>query len=118
MPITREELKALPGVGEYIAGAVLSIAFNQKAWIVDSNIVRIFKRYFGVEISKEGRRDRHIIEMAKIYVSTKRPREANLAIIDFAALVCTPRKPNHEECPLKDRCFIYSRSESCSSRLK
>ncbi|GAH84120.1 unnamed protein product, partial [marine sediment metagenome] len=47
IPETREELTALPGVGEYVAGALLSIAYGKKEWIVDSNIVRLFKRYFG-----------------------------------------------------------------------
>jgi A/G-specific adenine glycosylase len=104
IPETREELTTLPGVGEYVAGAVLSIAFGKKEWIVDSNIVRLFKRYFGVKTSKEGRRDKHIIEMAKIYASGRNPRKANLAILDFTAIVCTPHKPDCEKCPLWKNC--------------
>jgi len=115
VPVTREELRNLPGVGEYVAGAVLSIAYNQKEWIVDSNIVRVFKRYFGVDTSKEGRRDRHIIGMAKAYVSTRSPRKANLAIIDFAALVCVPGKPKHEECPVRNSCDFYKQTQRGSS---
>jgi A/G-specific adenine glycosylase len=107
VPVTREELKNLPGVGEYVAGAVLSIAYSQKEWIVDSNVVRVFKRYFGVDTSKEGRRDQHVIEMAKTYVLTSNPRKANLAIIDFAALVCVPGKPKHEECPVSYSCNFF-----------
>jgi len=109
VPETREELTALPGVGEYVAGALLSIVYGKKEWIVDSNIVRLFKRYFGVKTSKEGRRDKHVIEIAKIYASGRNPRKANLAILDFSALVCTPRKPNCEKCPLRKRCH-YSLS--------
>ncbi|MBP8745139.1 MAG: hypothetical protein KBH86_08430 [Syntrophorhabdus sp.] len=109
VPDKREELKKLPGVGDYVAGAVLSIAFNKKEWIVDSNVVRVFKRYFDLKTSKEGRRDRHIIAIAKIYASTKNPRDANLAILDFAALVCTPRNPNHGECPLRKKCNFTDR---------
>ena len=104
VPETREELMKLPGVGDYVAGAVLSIAYGKKEWIVDSNIVRLFKKYFGIKTSKEGRRDRHVIEMARIYVSAENPRDANLAILDFAALVCTPRKPDCENCPLEENC--------------
>jgi len=104
VPETREELTALPGVGEYVAGAVLSIAYNRKEQIVDSNIVRLFRRYFGIKTSKEGRRDKHVIKMSKIYVSGRNPRKANLAILDFTALVCTPRKPNCEKCPLCRNC--------------
>ncbi|TET40776.1 MAG: DNA glycosylase [Dehalococcoidia bacterium] len=104
VPDTRKELTALSGVGEYVAGAVLSIAYGKKEWIVDSNIVRLFKRYFGIKTSKEGRREKHVVDMAKIYASGSNPRKANLAILDFAALICTPRKPRCEECPLRSNC--------------
>ena len=104
VPATRDELIKLPGVGEYVAGAVLSVGYGRKEWMVDSNIVRVFRRYFGVRTSREGRRDRHVIEMAKRYISCKDPRRANLAILDFAALVCTPRKPACKKCPLRTRC--------------
>ena len=115
VPAEREELTTLPGVGDYVAGAVLSIAYNKKEWIVDSNIVRLFRRYFGVKTSREGRRDKHIIEMARIYASCKSPRVANLAILDFSALVCTPRKPGCEKCPLRGNCD-YQRSHSQRSQ--
>jgi len=104
VPATRDELIKLPGVGEYVAGAVLSVGYGKKEWILDSNIVRVFRRYFGIKTSKEGRRDRHVIEMAKRYIDCKDPRRANLAILDFAALICTPRKPACKKCPLRLGC--------------
>lgn len=107
VPETREKLKALPGVGEYVAGAVLSIAYNKKEWIVDSNIVRLFKRYFGINASKEGRRNKHVIELAKIYSSVRNPRKANLAILDFTALICTPGNPRCFLCPLTGPCHYF-----------
>jgi len=107
VPDTREQLATLPGVGDYVAGAVLSIGYGKAEWIVDSNIVRMFRRYFGVETSREGRRDSHIIEMAKTYVSVGDPRRTNLALLDFSAIVCTPRNPNCENCPLRINCQFY-----------
>ncbi len=104
VPETREELTKLTGVGEYVAGAVLSVGYGKKEWIVDSNIVRLFRRYFGIKTTKEGRRDKHVIEMAKMYASCKDPRKANLAILDFTALVCTPRNPDCTMCPLSKGC--------------
>jgi len=104
IPDNREELISLPGVGEYVAGAVLSIAYGKNEWLVDSNIVRIFKRYFGVKTSKEGRRDKHIIEMAKIYVSGKDPGRATMGILDITALICKPGKPECERCLLRINC--------------
>lgn len=109
VPKNRNELKTLPGVGDYVAGAVLSITFNKKEWIIDSNIVRVFKRYFGVTTSKEGRRDKHLIEVAKIYISSsKNPKKANLALLDFASLVCKPHRPEHTICPLSDACSYFN----------
>jgi len=110
VPENREELKTLPGVGEYVAGAVLSVAFGKREWIVDSNIVRVFKRYLGIKTTGEGRRDKHVIEMAKLYVSTKKPAEANLGLLDFAALICIPGNPRCTSCPLCKTCYYYSRS--------
>jgi len=110
VPETREELTTLPGVGEYVAGAVLSVAYGKKEWIVDSNIVRLFRRYFGIKTSKEGRRDKHVVELAKTYVFVKDPRKANLALLDFAALMCLPRNPRCAQCPLSSTCHYKNKS--------
>lgn len=107
VPKSREELLVLSGVGDYVAGAVLSIAYNQKEWIVDSNVVRLFRRYFGAKTSKEGRRDKHIIEIARIFSSGRNPRKANLAILDFSALICVPRNPACRRCSLAASCYYY-----------
>lgn len=107
VPDERQELNNLPGVGEYVAGAVLCLAYGKKEWIVDSNIVRVFRRYFGIKTSKEGRRDKHVVEMAKQYASCRNPRNANLGLLDFAALVCTPRHPQCETCPLQTGCTSF-----------
>lgn len=107
VPESREVISKLPGVGDYVAGIVLSVAFNKKEWIVDSNVVRVFKRYFGISTSKEGRRDKHVIDIAKIYADCKNPGKANLALLDFAALICTPRKPEHGRCPLSGSCHYF-----------
>lgn len=104
VPETRDELMALPGVGEYVAGAVLSIGYGKPEWMVDSNVVRVFRRYFGISTSREGRRDKHIINMARVYASGSDARTANLAILDFAALVCLPDNPDCAACPLKSSC--------------
>lgn len=107
VPMSREEISKLPGVGDYVAGIVLSVAFNKKEWIVDSNVVRVFKRYFGISTSKEGRRDKHVIDIARTYADSKYPRMVNLALLDFAALICTPRRPKHERCPLAENCHYF-----------
>ena len=117
VPRERGKLLALPGVGDYVAGAVLSIACGQEEWIVDSNVVRLFKRYFGVETSKEGRRDRHIIEIAQAYVKGTDARKANLALLDFSALVCAPRSQCGGKCPLKRTCYYVRYSPSSRQKM-
>jgi len=104
VPRSREELTSLPGVGDYVAGAVLSIAFNQPEWVVDANIVRLFRRYFGIETTAEGRRDRHVIGLAKRYTSRRKPKSSILAVLDHTALICTPRSPHCPSCPLRKGC--------------
>lgn len=111
VPQTRASLLSLPGTGEYVAGAVLSIAYNKREWLVDSNVVRVFRRYFGISTSKEGRRDKRVINMAKEYVSHRNPRDANLAILDFSAIVCVSRKPKCIDCPLNADCHHYRHTD-------
>ena len=108
VPARREELKSLPGVGDYVSGAVLSIALQKPEWVVDSNIVRLFRRYFAIQTSSEGRRDAHVIELAKRFTSKRLPGETTLAILDFTALVCAPALPRHDLCPLKSKCAFFN----------
>lgn len=114
VPKKREELVQLTGVGEYVAGATLSIAYGEREWIVDSNVVRLFKRYFGIRTSKEGRRDAHVIKIARLYASGNKPREANLGLLDFTALVCVPGRPRCERCPLRKKCAFYTEQKFVS----
>ncbi len=109
IPKKREDLIKMPGTGDYVSGMVLSVAFNKPEWAVDSNIVRIFKRYFGISTTKEGRRDRYIIGIAKKYASCNNPKKANLGIVDFTALICSPRNPKCEKCSLQKKCYNYSK---------
>ena len=104
VPDSRNLLIELPGVGDYVAGAVLSIAFGKKEWIVDSNIVRLYRRYFGITTSKDGRRDKSVIAISKSYCNARDPRTANLAILDLSALICTPSNPACHRCPIRRDC--------------
>lgn len=100
IPETREDIKRLPGIGDYVAGAVLSIALNKPEWIVDSNIARFFVRYFGLATRSEARRDPVVIEISRRYSRCRNPRKANLALIDYSSLVCSPVSPVCINCRL------------------
>jgi A/G-specific adenine glycosylase len=112
IPHTREELLEIPGVGDYVASVILTVAFSKNNSIVDSNIARVLNRYFGLDLTGETRRNKKIIELSNELFShcNCEPKELLFAIIDFSALVCIPLKPKHEICPLKDDCKFYIRN--------
>jgi len=104
IPSSREELLSLPGVGEYIADAVLCFAYGMDIAVVDANVCRVIGRVFGIEPRGEARRDPRFRQIAQQLIPSKRAREFNWAIIDLAALTCTPRNPKCYECPLQELC--------------
>lgn len=106
IPFSKEELLKIPGVGDYVAGVILAVAFSKNTSIVDSNIARVLNRYFGLGLTGEIRRNKKIVELSDELFSlcNCKPKELLFAIIDFSALICTPLNPKHEICPLKDDC--------------
>ncbi|MBN1803443.1 MAG: hypothetical protein JW891_18180 [Candidatus Lokiarchaeota archaeon] len=107
IPYDVKELKKLPGVGEYIANAVACFAFNQCIPIVDANVGRVIKRVFSFPVKSAPSRDKALLEKMEEIIPRKSYREFNLALLDFAALVCLPRTPSCEECPLKEMCDYF-----------
>jgi A/G-specific adenine glycosylase len=110
IPSIREELLTIPGIGDYVASVISAVAFSKNTFIVDSNIARVLNRYFGLALTGEIRRNKKIIELSgELFGQCNcEPKELLFAIIDFSALVCTPLKPKHEICPLKDDCKSLS----------
>jgi A/G-specific adenine glycosylase len=104
IPSIREKLLAIPGVGEYVAGAILTVAFQKPEWVIDSNIARFLNRYHGLGLQGEIRRKKKIIELSKIFFKYKNPRKLLFTILDFTALICLPRNPLCMKCPLKNNC--------------
>ena len=104
-PSTRDEWLAIPGVGEYTAGAVCSIAFNQREAIVDGNVVRVLSRVFS--IGKLDAKKSEIWNLARLLVAVKsvEPRMLNQALMELGALVCKPKNPKCKECPLFGSCL-------------
>ena len=100
MPQTVEGLRSLPGVGEYTAGAVASIAYDAPVAAVDGNVKRVFARLFDVAHPRAG----WLRDMAATLVDPARPGDWNQALMDLGATVCTPRAPACAECPLRTVC--------------
>ena len=105
VPNTYEGLIAMDGIGRYTAGAVLSFAFQQDAPILDTNVVRLLSRYFGVRgEAKQGRVRRRLWQLAEAVIPTGKGYIINQALMDFGAMICTARSPKCGSCPLRLHC--------------
>jgi A/G-specific adenine glycosylase len=108
-PDTYERVIALKGVGEYTAAAICSMSYGMPYPVVDGNVFRVISRYMGIETPIDsGRGKKEITEWASRLIDRKRPALYNQAIMDFGALLCTPKSPGCAECPLVDRCIAFA----------
>jgi len=105
------ELKAVPGIGPYTAGAVLSIAFDIPTPIVDGNVIRVLSRYFGIKRSIQERSTMITIweESERWVLSSQSPRIFNQALMELGALICTKGQPSCEQCPIQAGCAAFLR---------
>ena len=104
LPLNQTALEALPGVGPYAAAATLSLHANRRAVPIDSNIVRVLCRLVGATYDGETRRKRWLRELADALTPPRAHRDYNYAVLDLAALVCLPRNPKCDECPILRWC--------------
>lgn len=97
----------LPGVGEYTAAAVASIAYGESIPVVDGNVARVMSRLHGLrqrqDASAGGRR--RLAELAALWLDPGRPGDSNQALMEIGATVCTPRRPRCPACPLAVECM-------------
>lgn len=103
-PDKREDLLKIPGVGDYVAGAILTVCFNKPEHVVDSNIARFINRYYGLKLEGEIRRKKRMIEMSKKLFKTKEPGLFLFALLDFTYKVCKSRKPGCPDCIINNSC--------------
>jgi A/G-specific adenine glycosylase len=108
IPDSWEVFRNLPGVGSYIAAAVLSIAFDRPYPVVDGNVKRVLARLhkMGAPVNR-ARSFSFFQEAAGKMLDEKRPGIFNQAMMELGALICTPRNPVCTDCPLNRRCLAY-----------
>ena len=106
VPHEEDQLLELPGVGKYIARAVLCFAFNQDVAVVDSNVIRVIKRVFSLDAGKDEHKKMWFWKFMDEIIIKGRAKEFNLSLIDLGDLICTPRNPRHDICPLKEICDL------------
>jgi A/G-specific adenine glycosylase len=100
-----EELAALPGLGRYTAGAVASIAYDTSVPAVDGNVLRVLARFGGVEGDvTRGAPNRCIWSLAEELARGPSAGDLNQGLIEVGALICTPRNPSCDRCPLAEDC--------------
>ena len=104
-PTTEAGIRALPGIGDYTVGAVLSFAFNQPAPLVDANVSRVFARLFNdaTPVDSPVGRKQHW-KLAAEMVHPTNPRAYNSAIMELGQTICTSGKPDCLLCPLRQWC--------------
>ncbi|MBN1586753.1 MAG: A/G-specific adenine glycosylase [Candidatus Omnitrophica bacterium] len=105
IPGTYEEVLALPGIGRYTAGAVLSIAFGKPVPLVDGNVIRVLSRVALIEdeVSKASVQ-KQIWALAQSLVPKEAPGDFNQGLMELGATVCTPAHPACESCPVANLC--------------
>jgi A/G-specific adenine glycosylase len=107
LPEDPEELRTLPGVGRYTAGAVACFAYEKPVPAVDTNVKRVLKRAF----LGAGNTERDVWALAETLVPKqgKRAWEFNQALMELGALICPARKPKCPECPVRLECRLGSK---------
>lgn len=106
-----ETLITLPGIGESTAAAILSLAFNQPAAILDGNVKRILSRYFLIAGKPNTSAiKKNYMQHAAACLPSTRAADYTQAIMDLGALVCTPKKPACTECPVHTHCLAKAKA--------
>ena len=114
-PRTLEGIRSLPGVGDYTAGAIASIAYGQRVAAVDGNAVRVLARVYCVTGDvRAGTARRRLERLAWDAVPGKRPGDYNQALMELGSLVCRPIDPACDRCCLADLCEARRRGKQQS----
>jgi len=110
-PQTFAAWRALPGVGDYTAAAVSSIAFGVAEAVVDGNVERVFCRLLDLRLPpNEPRLKRAFKRLAQQLLDHDHPGDFNQAVMELGQTICTVGEPNCAACPLKRHCLAYERS--------
>ena len=103
-PDDPEQMRALPGIGEYTAAAITSIAFGREAAAVDGNVVRVLARIHGLRGSRDSAGLRgEVTRLAHSLARGPAPGDWTQALMELGAVVCLPR-PKCDECPVARAC--------------
>jgi A/G-specific adenine glycosylase len=118
-PDSHDSIRRLKGVGDYTAAAVASIAYGLPYAAVDGNVLRVLSRYFGIDLPIDSAIGRKTFrDLANEILLIRDPGMHNQAIMEFGALVCTPRNPDCKNCPLHSSCIAFSTNRTAKLPVK
>jgi A/G-specific adenine glycosylase len=114
LPCTAQELRKLPGIGEYTSSAIASIAFKEPVAVVDGNVERVLLRVFaGNEPSTSANWFR---EQAHTLLDGKRPGDFNQAMMELGATICLPQRPLCLGCPVHSHCSTRGEHQAAPAK--
>lgn len=108
VPTSKEQLLSMKGVGEYTASALLAHAFGKKELAIDTNVLRLLKRIYGLDsptIDLYGKAD--VKRLAVKLLPSRSPGSFNYALLDFCAKLCKFYNPKCPDCPLLSLCELH-----------
>ena len=110
LPHNIEELKLLPGIGNYTANAIMAIAFNKPFIPLDGNIERVIKRLLNLKLASEVSKE-NLINKKKILGTSVRASDYAQALMELGALLCRPKNPFCNQCPLTKNCKSFKNND-------
>ena len=110
LPSSIEELKKLPGIGDYTSQAISAIVFNKPIIPLDGNVERVLKRVLYLKKEKEITKENLNYEKSFFGVS-KRCSDYAQAIMEIGALICKPSNPFCLKCPISDYCVSFKKND-------
>tara|TARA_X000001036_G_scaffold424307_1_gene449198 strand:- start:2400 stop:3383 length:984 start_codon:yes stop_codon:yes gene_type:complete len=110
LPSTIDELKLLPGIGEYTANAIMAIGFNKPFIPLDGNIERVIKRLLNLKLISEVSKEK-LISKKKILGTSVRSSDYAQALMELGALICRPNSPLCNQCPLIKNCKSFKNND-------
>ena len=110
LPDNIEQLKTLPGIGEYTSTAIMAIVFNKQFIPLDGNVERILKRVF--YLKKKNEISKNNLHKKKLFFGKSfRPSDYAQSIMEIGALICRPTNPLCEDCPINKSCLAYKKND-------
>ncbi|MDA3931174.1 MAG: A/G-specific adenine glycosylase [Tenericutes bacterium] len=107
-PSTYQEIRKLAGIGEYTAGAIMSIAYNKPFAATDGNVIRVIARTYDIKDDMRIEKNKKQIKLInQQLIDAAIPKIYTQAIMELGALVCRPVNPACEDCPIHGTCKAY-----------